>query len=90
MDQFKYMMCYIHFIPIISILFFFNVLLSQNYDDLFILYKNKKLERLQERLGDLEKRQPNDPEIVLFKTIFNDNGEEAIKNIISERPDLIE
>jgi hypothetical protein len=66
-------------IPLLSILLSFNVLLSQNYDDLFILYNNKKLERLQSRLGELEKRQPNDQEIVFFKTIFNDNGEEAIK-----------
>ncbi len=73
------MIHYIHIISIICILFFSDVLLSQNYDDLFILYKNKKLERLQARLGELEKRGLNDPEIAFFKTIFKDNGEEAIK-----------
>jgi len=37
------------------------------------------MERLKSRLGELEKRQPNDPEIVFFKAIFKGNGEEAIK-----------
>ncbi len=70
---------FIYFIPIISILLFSNVLLSQNHDDLFILYKNKKFKRLETRLSELEKRHLNDPEIVFFKTIFKDNGEDAIK-----------
>ena len=73
------MIYYRYFIPILSILLFFTVLHSQNYDDLYILYENKKIERLQKRLGELEKRRPNDPEIIFFKAIFNNNGEEAIR-----------
>lgn len=69
----------IFFLPVICIFVFSNILLSSDYDDLFLLYKNKKIERLKARVSELEKRNLRDPEIVFFRTIFKDNGDEALK-----------
>ena len=37
------------------------------------------MNRLKLRLNELEKRIPDDPEIRFFRTIFTDNGEEALE-----------
>jgi hypothetical protein len=56
-----------------------SVVSAQTYEDLYLLYTNHKIEQLASRLSELEKRRPSDPELVFFKAIFLENGEEAMK-----------
>jgi hypothetical protein len=66
-------------IPVIFLLFLNNYSYAQRHADLFELYQNRQLNKLENRLRELEKDKINDPEIEFFKTIFTDNGKKAIK-----------
>ena len=67
------------FLSVISVLFLLSTLSAQNHEDLFEYYKNKELDKLATRLNELEKSNSNDSEILFFRTIFIDNGEESIQ-----------
>jgi hypothetical protein len=70
-------------IRIIILLIFLVVLnnysYAQKHADLFVFYQNQQLNKLENRLRELENNKTNDPEIEFFKTIFTDKGENAIK-----------
>ena len=67
--------------PRLFIVFFLlgiSVLFAQNHDDLYLLYDNHKIDQLDARLTELEKRNLSDPEITFFRATFLESGEEAL------------
>jgi len=52
---------------------------AQDYEDLYLLYSNHRIEQLASRLKEYEKRSPSDPEIQFFKAIFMENGDQAMQ-----------
>jgi hypothetical protein len=63
----------------ITIVFFFQISFAQNYQDLYVLYENNRMERLQLRLAEYEKKYPESLEVQFFNALFLNNGDEAFK-----------
>ncbi len=66
-------------ISLIFLVVLYNYSYAQKHADLFGFYQDRQLNKLENRLQELEKNKTNDPEIEFFKTILTDNGENAIK-----------
>jgi hypothetical protein len=66
-------------IPLIFLVVLSNYSYAQKHADLFAFYQERQLNKLENRLRELEKNNTTDPEIEFFKTIFTDNGKNAIK-----------
>ena len=62
---------------LILILFMLPVInYSQSFDQLKLLYQQKNMDQLRQLVLD---NNSDSPEILFFKTIFNENGEESIR-----------
>ena len=57
----------------------FSILYSQEFNELYKLYDNYKFRDLLDKIQFYEKTQPDNIEILFFKTIFNRNGTEAVE-----------
>jgi len=62
---------FLSFILLISNLF------AQQYPDLFSYYTNRQIDLLEDKLQQSEYSNDNHPELLFFRTVFSDNGENA-------------
>jgi hypothetical protein len=53
-------------------------LFAQQYPDLFNYYANHQIDLLREKLQQSEYLDDNHPEILFFRTVFSDNGDNAL------------
>ena len=51
---------------------------SQDISELYSLYDNKDMEQLEQRLATLPKEMDQVPDVVFFRTLFSENGEDAV------------
>jgi glycosyltransferase involved in cell wall biosynthesis len=51
---------------------------DQDISELYTLYQNREMEQLELRLATLPKEMDQVPDVVFFRTIFSENGEEAV------------
>ena len=65
------------FILLLSILLQIPSVFAQKHQDLFTYYSNRKIDQLETRLKQLENVNQNEPEILFFRTILSDDGENA-------------
>jgi len=52
---------------------------AQDLAELYSLYEARKMVQLEQRLATMPNNAGQIPDIVFFRTIFNENGEEALK-----------
>ena len=65
------------YILIISSFLCLSVVSAQIHQDLYTYYLNRQINKLEERLTQLEKTSKNHPEILFFRTALSDNGDDA-------------
>ena len=65
-------------ILIVSHIIFISVVAAQKHQDLFNFYTNKQIQELESRVQELENLKLADPEILFFKTVLSDNGDNAV------------
>lgn len=54
-----------------------SILFSQKHQDLFTYYKNRQIDKLEIRVQQLGNADQNDPELLFFRTVLSDNGDNA-------------
>jgi len=64
-------------ILIIILCVFFNPVNAQQFEKLFELYENRRIEQLRDIVMDMSKTYSSSPEVIFFKNLFNENGEES-------------
>lgn len=62
---------------ILSFLFSISSVSAQKHQDLYDYYASKQFDKLNSRVKQLEKNTQNDAEVLFFKTVLNDNGDNA-------------
>jgi AmiR/NasT family two-component response regulator len=60
--------------------FYLSSLYCQDLNELYILYNNRQIRELKNKVDLLEKKYPDKKEILFFKTLFIRNGDEAVQN----------
>jgi hypothetical protein len=60
--------------------FYLSCLYCQDVNELYILYNNRQIQELKKKVDLLEKKYPDNVEILFFKTLFIRNGDEAVQN----------
>jgi len=51
---------------------------GQDVGELYAIYENRDMEQLEQRLATLPKEMDQVPDVVFFRTLFSENGEEAV------------
>jgi hypothetical protein len=72
--EFKNIVIYIVF------LFYHSLICGQEFNELYRLYNERKIQELKNKLDFFEKSYPDHLEILFFKTLFIVNGDEAVSS----------
>ena len=62
---------------ILSLIFSLSVVSAQKHQELFDYYATKQIDKLTSRVKQLDNSTQNDPEVLFFTTVLNDNGDNA-------------
>jgi hypothetical protein len=68
---------------ILSLFLSTSILFAQEHQDLFEYYANRQIDKLETRIEQLGNIAQNDPEVLFFRTILTNNGDNAF--LIYER-----
>ena len=65
------------FTCLLSLSLTISIVSAQKHQDLFEYYTNKQIDKLATRIQQLKTDAQNDPEVLFFSTVLNDNGDSA-------------
>jgi hypothetical protein len=65
------------FILFLSSLLHISIVSAQKHQDLFTYYTNRQIDQLETRIQQLGNTNQNDPEVLFFRTVLSDNGDNA-------------